>query len=172
MDIFIEQIVKKRISPKDILMIVGLSLVGVVLVVASILFIPQFAIFVVAAAGFGMYQFIALRNLEFEYSVTNGDFTCDKIINRSRRKRVLSFDLKGVEAMSEYDAAKQQHRTYDKRLFVGEFEDGSGGQWCMELRTPELGHVLLVFSPEENILKAIRPFLPRQVAVEAFGKKR
>ena len=43
------------------------------------------------------YRIISSTNVEFEYSVTNGELDVDKIINKKRRKHLLSADTKSFE---------------------------------------------------------------------------
>lgn len=169
MDIFVEQIIHRKMSPIDLLITFGVTLAGLILMVLCFLFIPSFLFFVFAGVCFGIYWVVSSRNLEFEYSVTNGDLTVDKIINRRSRKRVVSLDCKDVDAMGKYKAQDHAAKSYDKKLFVGIRADGTEG-WYVSARTKKFGHVLLVFDPNDRVLEAMRPFLPRQLAFEVFGR--
>ena len=170
-DIFVEQIIQRKHSGKDYLMYVGLSLAFLIICFLGIFVIPMFGFLVIIAAGYGAYWLITSRNLEFEYSVTNGDLTIDRIINRQRRKRVISFDCKDVEAIGKYKAVDHQSKHYDKKFFTSIADDGSDeGAWYIAVRSPKYGgFCLVVFHPEERVLDSIRPFLPRQLAFEVFG---
>ena len=169
MDIFVEQIVKKKFGPKDYLVFAAVVVLGLALVFLSVLFLLPFAVLIFAGVCFGAYQIITSRNLEFEYSATNGDITVDKIIYRRRRKRLISLDAKSVEEMGKYDPQKHRGRDYAARIFASERDSGEGA-WFFTARHPQMGYVLVVFSPEERVLEAIRPFLTRQVAKDAFGR--
>ena len=169
MDIFVEQIVKKKFGPKDYLVFAAVVVVGLALVFLSVLFLLPFVVLICAGVCFGAYQIITSRNLEFEYSATNGDITVDKIIYRRRRKRLISLDARSVEELGKYDSGKHRGKDYAARIFASELDSGEGG-WYLTARHPQLGHVLVVFSPEERVLEAIRPFLTRQVAKDAFGR--
>jgi hypothetical protein len=169
MDIFIEQLVKKKSDAKDHLISAGVILAGVLLVLLSALFFPPLAIPVLAAVCYGAYYLISSRSLEFEYSVTNGDITIDKIIARRRRKRMISIDAHTVEEMGKYSPQKHHAKTYGARIVASETEDGANA-WYFCAHHPKMGNVLVVFSPNEKTLDAIRPFLPRQVAKNAFGR--
>lgn len=170
-DIFVEQIIKRRHNATDYLIFIGLIVAFLIVCFAGLFIIPSFGILLIAAAGYGVYWLITSRNLEFEYSVTNGDLTIDRIINRQRRKRVISFDCKDVEAMGKYKAADHQGKSYDKRFFTSTTVDGNAeGDWYIAVRSAKYGgYCLIVFSPEERVIEAIRPFLPRQLAFEVFG---
>ena len=169
MDVFVEQIIKRKAGVTDYLVILGIVLLGVVLILASVLFLQQFAVIVLVGVIYGAYYLITARNLEFEYSCTNDDFTVDKIINRRKRKRIASFDLRSVEEMGKYDAAKLEHRSFDKRVNVG-VDDAGTDAWYFAVRVKDLGNTLLIFNPSDRVLDAIKPFLPRQVAIDAFRR--
>lgn len=169
MDVFVEQIVKKKFGPKDCLVFVAVVVLGLALIALSVLYLLPFAILVMAGVCFGAYYLITSRSLEFEYSATNGDITVDKIIFRRRRRRLISLEAGSVEEMGKYDPQKHRGKGYAARIFASELDSGEGG-WYFTAHHPKLGYVLVVFSPEERVLEAIRPFLTRQVAKDAFGR--
>lgn len=172
MDIFVEQIIHKKFGTKDYLIFAGVG-VGFILVMSlALLFLPPAVwIFVFAGLCYGSYYLCFSRSIEFEYSVTNGDLTIDKIINRRKRKRVISFDVKNAEEMGPYKAQTHTGRAYEKKVFAAKTDDGlEEGSWYISARTPKTGYTLVVFHPEEKVLTAIKPFLPRQVQQNAFPR--
>lgn len=171
MDVFVEQIVKKKYDAKDYLIFIGIGLGTLMLLFACLVIkvLASFSFFIGIGILVGAYFLIISRNLEFEYSVTNGDVTVDKIINRSKRKRVISFDAHTAEEMGKYDAEKHQGKSYDKRLFTGDSADNKES-WYMTFHSAKTGYTLLVFTPNEKVLTAIKPFLPHQVMHDAFGR--
>ena len=88
MDIYLENIVKKKKDKKDILKIVGIILAGfifsdlVILLSFLISFLRAISVILFAGVWFGVYWLISSWNLEFEYSVTNGEIDVDSIISR------------------------------------------------------------------------------------------
>lgn len=171
MDVFIEQIVKKKYNGMDYLIFVGIVLAALVLISACLFIqaLESFSLLIGIGILVGAYFLIISRNLEFEYSVTNGDVTVDKIINRSKRKRVISFDAHNTEEMGKYDPEKHQGKSYDKRLFTGDSVENKES-WYMTFHSTKTGYTLLVFTPNEKVLTAIKPFLPHQVMHDAFGR--
>ena len=94
MDVFVEQMIKRKLSAKDYLIAVGIAIVAMILVFLCLTVFARIigTLFVLIIGGiiYIAYKLIRMRLLEFEYSFTNGDLTVDKIIDRSRRKRVIS----------------------------------------------------------------------------------
>jgi hypothetical protein len=168
MDIFVEQIVKKRLGPKDYAIITATVFVGLVLIFLSLL-IPAITFLVLIGVCIGAYYLITSRSLEFEYSVTNGDVTIDKIINRRKRKHVVSVDAHEIEEIGKFQPDLLRRKSEYAKFFTSEYDDGRES-WYFCARTSKKGNVLVVFDPEEKVLNAIKPFLPRQVAFVAFGR--
>ena len=127
-DVFVEYMVKKKTGSKDILMSLGVSILGAILIFVSIFLTPvspMIPFLVICGVIYGVYYVISSRSLEFEYSITNGDIAVDKIINRRSRKRLTSFDAKAIEEMGKYteNAQKLKGKRVDKTIFAAETDD-------------------------------------------------
>lgn len=168
MDIFVEQLVKKQMGSKDYAVITAVIVGGLALIVAS-MNIPMITFLVLIGVCFGGYYLITSRSLEFEYSVTNGDITIDKIICRRKRKRVLSVDAHDIEDMGKFKPELLKNKSNYKPYFASRCDDGRDA-WYFCAHTAKNGNVLVVFDPEEKVLNAIKPFIPRQVAFVVFGR--
>lgn len=166
MDIFVEQIIKKQFDIRDILIITGIIVGSLVLVVLCLLFLPFALIPVLIGIIALAYYLITSRNIEFEYSVTNSDITIDKIINKSRRKRVISFDAHNIEKMG-----KSQPAANDNSARINASENpNADNTWYFTGVHSQKGKVYVLFTPNEKVLSSIKPFLSRQVAIDAFGR--
>ena len=140
MDVFIEQIVKKKWNNKDYLKIAGIIIGGIVLffvlnyVGLMLGFQIWMMLFTIITAGivFLMWYLISNMRVEFEYSVTNGYVVIDKIVSRRRRKRMITFESRDVEAMQIYKPELYAERNFGKVL---ELYDANPDHeaWCMEL---------------------------------------
>lgn len=176
MDVFVEYMVKKKMSTKDILIYLGALLGVLVLTMVSILFVLPLAgisipFFILVGSIAGAYFLVGTRNLEYEYSVTNGDVSVDKIINRKSRKRLTSFDSKGIEEMGKYapNAEKLKSRRVDKRILAGTYEDGRDSIYVIA-QSKKTGLTLMVFDPDDRVLDAMKPFVPRHIRQEFYGR--
>jgi hypothetical protein len=168
MDIFVEQLVKKKMGPKDYAVIAATVVVGLVLIIASML-VPLISFLVLIGVCFGAYYLITSRSLEFEYSVTNGDITIDKVISRRKRKRVISVDAHNIEEMGKFKPEIVRNKSSYKPYFASEYDDGRDS-WYFCAHTSKEGNVLVVFDPDEKVMGAMKPFIPRQVAFVVFGR--
>jgi len=177
-DVFIERMVKKKMESKDFLIIIGLLLAAFILVAVSVLFLTPYTgmmipFFVLIGVCFGGYKLISMRNLEFEYSLTNGYMTIDKIMNRQSRKRLTAFECKNIEEIGEYEknATRLKNREVQTRLFASEYGDGQSS-WYVIVNAKKTGRTLLVFDPDEDLLEAIKKFIPASLRFEVFGRNR
>lgn len=173
-DIFVEYMIKKKIGVKDILIWAGAAVLGGVLVFIGLLLTTvsvMIPFFVTCAVIYGLYWVITSRLLEFEYSITNGDISVDMIMNRKSRKRLTSFDAKAIEEMGMYteNAQRLKNRRVDKVIFASETDDGKDA-WYAIAKSRKTGLTLLVFSPNEKCIEAIKPFMDRKLRFEIFGR--
>lgn len=175
-DIFIERMVKKNMDGKDIAIIAGILVLASLILLASIIFLmPSFGPFVpfivLVGVVFGGYKLIATRNLEFEYSNTNGYITVDKIMNKETRKRLMTFECRDVEEIGKYKENEQrlQNKPVDTKLFASQMSDGTDA-WYIIVRAQKTGKTLLAFSPDEDFLESVKRFIPKQLKFEAFGR--
>ena len=176
MDVFIEQIVRVKKSPAKLLLSVLVWVAAIVLFLLIVLLsvggalksLGMFAMLIGAGLIYLAWRMTTGMNIEYEYSVTNGFFDVDMIIAQRKRKRVLAAECKDFESFGRYVPAQHEHRQYDKRILAG--DPNAEGAWYGTLRHKEMGHVLLVLEPEERVLEAIRKFLPKLVANDAFRR--
>lgn len=86
MDTFVEQIVAKKKGAKEIAVIAGTIFLIVVLVFVLFMFLGYFSLVIDMLLIYGAWWLITSQNIEYEYSVTNGDIDIDQIIAQRKRK--------------------------------------------------------------------------------------
>ena len=164
MDTFIEQIVRKKKTPLQYLLMVGVVLLALVVVLAVWVVATPLVLFVLAGAAFGAWWVITEQNNEFEYCVTNGDIDIDRIIAKRKRKRLVSVSGRKVESLLPYDPAKPT--TGYQRVVVTAPSLKEDGLWSFTYHSKRNGHTLVVFQPEERVLKALYAGLPKLVQLD------
>lgn len=116
---------------------------------------------------FGAYKLSSKFNIEYEYALTNGYFDVDKIIAKSKRQRVLSTTCREFESFGRYDAKDHANKNYKTRIIA--CTENADGQWYAAVNTKDTGYTLVVFTPNERVINALKKYVPRQVAGNAFG---
>lgn len=114
--------------------------------------------------GFIVYYVFRNSNIEFEYDFFGGELTIDKIINKSKRKRLRVLNFNNFEYMAPGDskrfgnmnAVESEYLNYsahnlEEKTYIAMF------------RGDEKGTVYLEFSPNEELLSLIKKLYPRKV---------
>lgn len=105
-DSYDEILVKRKPSGFEPLIRIVIIAVMALFVIAAIVFFNPY--FLIGALAMIVAAFIVFPRLkvEYEYLYVNGDFDVDEIFDQSKRKRIRSFNLEGVELV----ALQSSHR--------------------------------------------------------------
>ena len=156
MDTFFEQITAVKKSGKDIAAITGIWL-G---------YLGSFSFLLIAGALFGAFKLSCRFNVEYEYIVTNGTMDIDKIINKSSRKRVLSFELATVSRLEKFNQGLLSSVNSKEIVTACNLNDPEA--YLMVSSTEGKGTSYLIFAPDERVRGAIVKFVPKFIANSAF----
>ncbi len=169
MDIFAEQIVKIRL--KTVKVLVLFALIAAAILVSAVLFLyslkPGYSLLIlgIVAVIYGTYKLLNMFFVEYEYIVTNGTLDIDKIVAKSSRKRIVSFDVKTILRGDKYNKnAKPVTDAADTLVFCD--EDAPDAYYLLIQNGAKKR--LIVFAPNEKIQNAIKECLPRAQASELF----
>jgi len=120
---------------------------------------------VAVVLGVGIY-FLSLHvEIEYDYLYVDRQLSIDKVLNKSRRKRIATYDLDRMEIL----APIKSHRLDDYKNREVKLIDYSSG---LELK-PDVrfalfidGKTKIVFEPSPEMVKAISMIAPRKVFKE------
>lgn len=169
MDTFVEHIVSRRFTTKDtllrVLIVTGAIIVAVLLVIVSGAFgLGTIGLVVAAGALYGGYFLFTGMSVEYEYIITNGEIDVDKIIAKRKRKRLLTVQVKTFEQFGRYDPNTAKTDNCSATVIA---TDNTGiGAYYAVFRHATLGQALLLFTPDERVLEAIKISLPRSIKLE------
>ena len=171
MDTFFEQIVAIRKTGKSIAAVSGIWLLAVLLALIVLLVGLNFlmlpiAFLLVVGIGYGAFKLSGFFNIEYEYIVTNGTMDVDKIIAKSSRKRMLSFELQTVSRIEKFNPALLNNVSPKETVIACNTDDE--GAYLMVSDTEGKGSRYLVFAPDERLRGAIVKFVPKFIANSAF----
>lgn len=158
-DIYTERLIKKMSSGKDkgikVLLII-LTLGAFVLTLRSPLGGVAFLLMIVV----DVWVFRSL-NVEFEYLYINGNLDIDKIMSKSRRKKVFEMEITDLEMMAQEGAAEL--KMY-QNLKVLDYSSGRTDEKRYEMIVMRNGEKKrIVFEPNEVIVDGMRMLAPRKV---------
>ena len=90
----------------------------------------------------------------------------DKIINKSSRKRMLSFELSTVSRLEKYNASALNNINPKSVVFACDSNDQNA--YFLVAEKEGKGASYLVFSPDDRIKEAARKVIPKFIANSAF----
>ena len=169
MDTFFEQIIAVKKTGKEIAAITGIWLLAFILCFLLVMFmayIGSLAFLLIAGILFGAFKLCGRFNIEYEYIVTNGTMDIDKIISKSSRKRMLSFELSAVSSIEKYKPALLANANQKDVLTACNTTDPNA--YIMAFSAEGKGTKHLVFAPDERVKGAIIKFVPKFIANSAF----
>lgn len=168
MDTFFEQIIGIRKGAKQYAALIGIWLLVLVISAAVLLFLGKIGIIaplLVVGAFYGGYYLSKRLSVEYEYIITNGSMDVDKIVAKSSRKRVASFELAGVESIEKFNA--NSARNYGDKKVVFACNENDNGAYVMTVKGDK-GGTVVVFAPNDRIKGAVVKFVPKYIANSAF----
>lgn len=128
---------------------------------AAMLVIP-YAVLLAIGAGLGVYFTGYLTDVEYEYLYLDRELVVDKVMAKSKRKRIASYSLDRIEVFApikSYHLDNFRNRTVkEKDYSVGE-ELQPDRRFAMFYE----GGEKIVLSPSEEMVKAMKNVAPRKI---------
>lgn len=172
MDIFFEQIVHKKptliqkifkiaIIIASIALIISLALFAISMLGRNAIFPPIIALLAVGV-GYGTRWYVKRMYIEYEYSITNGDFDIDKIYGKSKRERIISCNCQDFDEIGPYDERairRLRPVEFDAKVIAASMQDE--GLYYVTVNHKRAGLVLIILKPDERIKEGFKKFIPR-----------
>ncbi len=167
MDTFVEQIVAKKKDGKELAFIIGTVFAALMVALLAFAFVGVFSIVLIVwiAVGYGAWWVITSQNIEFEYSVTNGDVDIDRIVARRKRNRIVSVRGQKIEQAGKYDPARFQNRSFDRTVMAASSLKEEE-LYYFTYHSKKRGSTLVVFQPDERVREAFYKSLPKLVQLD------
>ena len=157
---YVECLVKQKTS-------VGGKFLKVLLIVLTVFFAIAMMIFPLLflfalAAGFGAYYVHLRTDLEYEYLFLERELAVDKVMAKTRRKRMCIYNIDRIEIM----APIHSHRLDNYKNRQVKVKDYSIGEELKPDRRYAMyyeGGEKIILSPSEELLKAMKSIAPRKI---------
>ena len=165
---FKEYSVQRKKGAKEILLSVLLYIIATMLGFFSMLFLLRVGLAQISVLALFGFYFLAYRlstgmNKEFEYIFTGDQITVDVIINRTRRKRLIRFDMAETEIIASAEDAT------NASLFKKHFDkviDATSGSSLLTVYYAVINkekQTLLKFQPPHSAIADLHKFAPSKV---------
>lgn len=165
MDVFIEKLVKKNNDGKALAINFLIVIATFILSIIAFVFLASFSLLFVAGLCYGAWYLLKMQQIEYEYSLTNGELDVDIIRGMSKRKHLFTVNCKDFEILAPFNEThKREFETpsITKKIYV-----------CSSLKEADLyfaifvnkehQKVLLVFEPDERMLQSFKTYIGRKI---------
>ncbi|MBQ8947684.1 MAG: hypothetical protein IJ058_12885 [Lachnospiraceae bacterium] len=119
------------------------------------------ALIMAIACGAGAY-FVSMQcTVEYEYLYLDHEISIDRILGRSRRKRVASYEVDRMEVMApmnSYHLDPFKNRDVKTKDFSSKVINQPDTRYAMYYE----GNEMIVFEPNEDFVKAVYNVAPRK----------
>lgn len=168
---FFEYIIKRKKGPKEILISILIYLIAAVLsVIPLILLLPMGLSSIAVLLSFGCFYFAYKistgMNKEFEYIFTQDNICIDVIMNKARRKRLISFSIPETDIIASVDDDNHKAELnikYDKVIDATSRSNHASVYFAVvsaEKRT------LVKFEPPYSALKELFKYAPSKIKIK------
>ena len=157
---YVEWLVKRKTPVYLIFLKILFIMMTVCFFLAGLLFAP--ALLIALVMGIAAYFITLNANLEYEYLYVDRELTVDKVMNKSKRKRIATFDIGKIEIMApikSHQLDSYQNRNYKLVDYSSWEEKQPDGRYVFYYD----GQQKVTFEPNEEMIKAILNVAPRKV---------
>lgn len=159
-DTYVECLIKAKQS--SMAKVLKVLLIALTIVFGVIMLVNAIAMILALITGIGAYLVNMFTDLEYEYLYLDKELIVDKVMARSRRKRVATYS---VDRMEIFAPVTSYHLDNYKNRNV-KVKDYSIG----EVLKPDKRYVMyyeggekIILSPSEEMVKALKNVAPRKV---------
>lgn len=160
MDCVCEQLVARKRTGGDVIKVIGLILAAAIVSMLCVLgmgYVSPILIFGVPGSIALCIWMVKNISSEYEYIITNNQMDVDKIIGKSRRKRMITIDLSKAQDFTENEPPENGNRA---KATVHASSGIENDVAYLYVEHSDYGTVMLIFSPNEKIKKAIVQQVP------------
>ena len=164
-DIFVEEMVVRKKTPLNLLLIAGMIAAGLALIIFVWLAVPFISTVLILIVGFAVYLGIKFQYVEYEYSFTNGDLDVDKIMAKRKRQRKLEISHRQIKVMAPY-TAEYESETRDYQVSeVLDFSSSknAAGRWFFIYEKNAGGYGFVAFQPSARMREAMAKYLRSRI---------
>ncbi len=158
---YVEVLVARKASP----LMKFLKYLLILLAVFSFLLGTVSIIFLITCVAFGVGAWFVNLNgsIEYEYQYCEKEITVDKILNKSRRKRIATFETDKMEALAPSRSYHLDEYRSNNNYRTLDFSSGIEQQPDPTYTMYYDGREKVVFEPNQQFVDAVKNVAPRKV---------
>lgn len=160
---YVECLVKQRTGLPGKFLRIMLTMLTVVFAMLAFLMGMDFVMLLMAVVvGAGAYFVYLYTDLEYEYLYLDRELTVDKVMAKTKRKRVAVYRMDRIEIFApvrSYHLDDYRNRTVKEKDYSIGYEDKPDLRYCMYYE----GGEKLILSPSPEMVKAMKNAAPRKI---------
>lgn len=161
-DAYVECLVKAKSTMMGKFFKYLLVILTVIMVILFALTMNLFILLLTVAAGVGAYFVNMFTDLEYEYLYLDKELTIDKVMAKTKRKRVAVYSLDRMEILApvkSYHLDNFRNRTAKEKDYSIGYEEQPDLRYVMYYE----GGEKLILSPSPEMIKIMKNAAPRKV---------
>ena len=167
MDFFTEVIIKQKKSPLVYLATLGMILATLVVWAFSLTLMGVPALSgIVGLLDVGIvylsYYVISGFNIEYEYIATNTDIDIDKIVNKRKRKRIISLRLSEIDTLAPIENDRNNSGE-TKVINAARSKNDPDAYYIITSKNGQ--KTKIIFNPNEKMIENAKRFYPERVII-------
>ena len=164
MEKYVEISKHKRLSPVELtmqylvpllVMLVGAYILVLFINMRLTALVPL-AVLVLALCTFLAYKLYCSFNIDVEYVLVEDEIRFTRIINKSRRREVVTIDLRNTDCFARTDDSENNRALRDPAYRKIDFSSGQGERWFFSGLSSKKHKVTVIFEPDERMLDTVR----------------
>lgn len=175
MDVFNEQVVKRvnRTQSLVIKIVAVFLLIAVPLLcvfiapIIKVVYMYYVAFFLFVGGIYMVWYVFSCQKVEYEYSITGDELKVAKVIALRKRKKICTVPIREVEMLENSDE-KVNNMHFMKTYIVPRDVNAKDENYYVVFNSAAHGRCLLVFTPNEQILKGMKPYLNKDIVLKVF----
>lgn len=154
-DVFIEQLVKKQIKPKDIVKKGVILLIAFVATFIMVVLLPILSFMFLILFIFLSYTILSTLRVEYEYILTNDNLDIDIIYNKNKRKNLFSNNIRDIEIMANINDTTNNEK-FNNLTTIKDFSSGNNNENTYIFITRYKGDIIkVIIEPNDVFLSAM-----------------
>jgi len=169
MDSFNEQLISVKKDAKTKAIQIAIYVVAALLIIGLGFFayiqpiFSMFAFLLIFGVGYLAYFLASKLNVEYEYSVTNGEVDVDAIIAQKKRQRIITFKASEIESV-KFCKGGQSSEAFSLRCC-----DTNEDFYIIAARDKNGNLKKVAMAPNEKLQSAMKKYMQYQVKIDAFN---
>lgn len=114
-----------------------------------------------------VWYVITSQKVDFEYSVAGGELDIAKVISLRKRKKICSIKINEIDKLGKGEETVDNMR-FSKSYIACADIDKTDDNYYAVFNSPAYGRCLLIFNPNDDILKVMKGHLKKDIILKLF----